>query len=419
MNVRNDKIIRAAIEQRRALRFMYSGHSRTVEPHIYGYLGGELQLQAYQFDGSSTSGHLPEWRLFFVHKIDRLELLDRNFPGPRPDARRGRFERIVARVDDRPVPRAHVRLPKPLHVYEPQRLADILPDPALISDAETNSQSVPMLDQSITDIISRGIRQRMPQVRREFSEAIQRDQEKNVAMGRHGGIALHFPMQTATREIERRVDFAWEHIKAVLAAGAIARSASLVEDVRVQLQSLESELIGDVRSTIASIAGANGAGSQELVIDARWKEGVDRAQSAAEVYALALQSRDAGRTSAPPGVLLQGTIHSAIIQTGGGATANVHQSFTDADSTELLQLIDELLTEIRQKDDDAGKKDVVISVIQQVQQQAKEKKITARGLAGALTFVLSTWESLKTLGVLAPLKAWLALHGQAIEAPAE
>lgn len=94
-----DALIREAIAQYRLLAFDYNGRPRVVEPHLYGAVGGVLQLQAFQVGGSSSSGSLPEWRLFRVEKMLRAELLESHFAGPRQDsARSRRFDQVLANV---------------------------------------------------------------------------------------------------------------------------------------------------------------------------------------------------------------------------------------------------------------------------------------------------------------------------------
>ena len=64
-----------------------------------GLRGGEEQLLAYQTGGRSSSGPLPEWRLFAVGGIEGLRITDTRF-GPRA-ARTGAhaaWDRILAFV---------------------------------------------------------------------------------------------------------------------------------------------------------------------------------------------------------------------------------------------------------------------------------------------------------------------------------
>lgn len=79
----NTKII-SAIENMNVIEFHYNGHWRVVEPHAYGVTpkGNEV-LRAYQKDGTSDSGKVPDWRLFSVNKIEGLKIIDDTFSKPR------------------------------------------------------------------------------------------------------------------------------------------------------------------------------------------------------------------------------------------------------------------------------------------------------------------------------------------------
>ena len=53
---------------------------RRAAPHpIYIISILNKNLDAYQFDGYSQSGNLPDWRNFLLEKIKNLELLNENF----------------------------------------------------------------------------------------------------------------------------------------------------------------------------------------------------------------------------------------------------------------------------------------------------------------------------------------------------
>lgn len=78
--------IAGAIRKRRLLRFNYRGHTRTVEPHIYGIDGkGHHALSAYQIEGGSDSGQPVGWKLFHIDEISGGNMLRKHFWGPRPD----------------------------------------------------------------------------------------------------------------------------------------------------------------------------------------------------------------------------------------------------------------------------------------------------------------------------------------------
>lgn len=79
-----EQTILRAIAERRLLAFTYHQLPRVVEPHVYGVSHNTKQLLAYQLDGASQSGDLPEWRRFTLSGISDLTLLQQTFPGARP-----------------------------------------------------------------------------------------------------------------------------------------------------------------------------------------------------------------------------------------------------------------------------------------------------------------------------------------------
>ena len=98
-----DRLIRDAIARRRKLRFRYDGHQRIVEPHDYGRQKGVRKVFCYQTGGTST-GALPDWRMFFVGKISNAETTDESFPGSRPvNGRHQKWDQLYASVS-RPIP---------------------------------------------------------------------------------------------------------------------------------------------------------------------------------------------------------------------------------------------------------------------------------------------------------------------------
>ncbi len=95
-----DELLRAAIAQKRKIRFWYGGTERVAEPHDYGIHNGKARLLAYQTGGRSNSGPLPAWRLVDVSRITQLELLEKTFPGNRaaPSGRRHQWDQLFIRV---------------------------------------------------------------------------------------------------------------------------------------------------------------------------------------------------------------------------------------------------------------------------------------------------------------------------------
>lgn len=78
-----ESLIIAAIKEKKVVSFTYSGHTRIVEPHVYGINEGARQLLGYQIGGSSSSGTIPEWRHFRISAMLNLQILDEFFPGRR------------------------------------------------------------------------------------------------------------------------------------------------------------------------------------------------------------------------------------------------------------------------------------------------------------------------------------------------
>lgn len=77
----NQEILIEAIEGKRLVNFNYENQPiRRAAPHaIYISTAGNKNLDAYQFDGYSQSGNLPDWRNFLLEKIQNLEMLNENF----------------------------------------------------------------------------------------------------------------------------------------------------------------------------------------------------------------------------------------------------------------------------------------------------------------------------------------------------
>jgi hypothetical protein len=78
-----DELLRAAIEQKRLVSFVYKDSPRVIEPHDYGIQNGSVKVLGYQVGGSS-SGPLPNWRWFEVNLISDIRLLTDHFAGGRP-----------------------------------------------------------------------------------------------------------------------------------------------------------------------------------------------------------------------------------------------------------------------------------------------------------------------------------------------
>jgi len=95
-----DEVIRAAIAQRRKIRFCYHGKERIAEPHDYGIQNRQLRLLVYQTGGQSKSGTLPAWRLIDVSGISNLEILPETFAGnrPAPSGHHHKWDQVFLRV---------------------------------------------------------------------------------------------------------------------------------------------------------------------------------------------------------------------------------------------------------------------------------------------------------------------------------
>jgi hypothetical protein len=82
--------IAAAINNQNLLTFSYDGYRRTVEPHTYGVdRKGHIALRAYQVGGGSESGEYVGWKIFHVHEMLGVSVLQQTFVGPRPEYKRG------------------------------------------------------------------------------------------------------------------------------------------------------------------------------------------------------------------------------------------------------------------------------------------------------------------------------------------
>ena len=81
-----DRLLRAAIAERRLVMFTLDGRRRIAEPHDYGIIGGVTRLFFYQVGGESRSGPPVGWRWAEPSRIAGLEILRDQppFAGTRP-----------------------------------------------------------------------------------------------------------------------------------------------------------------------------------------------------------------------------------------------------------------------------------------------------------------------------------------------
>lgn len=70
-----------AIDEKQMINFSYKWRNRVVEPYLIGVHReeNEKMLRAYQVEGESESGGLPDWRLFRLQKISGLQIKGENF----------------------------------------------------------------------------------------------------------------------------------------------------------------------------------------------------------------------------------------------------------------------------------------------------------------------------------------------------
>lgn len=103
---RINPLLWTAIEQTRLLRLRYKDKERIVEPHDYGIHNGVKKVLTFQVGGSSDSP-LPNWRWMEVESISEMTILDKRFPGGRPESSGKHhiwdelFIRVKARKKDR------------------------------------------------------------------------------------------------------------------------------------------------------------------------------------------------------------------------------------------------------------------------------------------------------------------------------
>ncbi|MBA3850005.1 MAG: hypothetical protein C0502_08420 [Opitutus sp.] len=80
-----EALLRAALRERRVVRFRYRGLIRWVQPHALGRLrNGRNALLGWQASGASRSTPPPGWRTFLLAQIEDLVVTEVKF-APRPD----------------------------------------------------------------------------------------------------------------------------------------------------------------------------------------------------------------------------------------------------------------------------------------------------------------------------------------------
>lgn len=98
-----DEAIRAAIADRRLVRFELNGLPRIGEPHDYGVINGVRKLFFYQIGGQSRSGPPVGWRWAVLTELCDLMILDQRFAGARlaPSGRHTQWDELIATVSPR------------------------------------------------------------------------------------------------------------------------------------------------------------------------------------------------------------------------------------------------------------------------------------------------------------------------------
>jgi len=98
-----DRSLRTAIQERRLVAFILYGEARLMEPHDYGFIGGERRLFCYQVGGSSRSGRPHGWRWAPLREISQFHVLDKHFRGPRPvpSGKHTKWDKLFASVSSK------------------------------------------------------------------------------------------------------------------------------------------------------------------------------------------------------------------------------------------------------------------------------------------------------------------------------
>jgi len=79
-----------ALNADRCLSFTYEGLARIVEVHTVGVTtAGRPAMCAYQVDGSSNSGPVPDWRMFCFDECFDVTITERSSSAPRSEHKRG------------------------------------------------------------------------------------------------------------------------------------------------------------------------------------------------------------------------------------------------------------------------------------------------------------------------------------------
>jgi len=93
-----DEMIREAITERKLLVIEYDGHSRIIEPHLYGRKNQRNGIMAYQIRGHSSTGVMG-WKRLYMNKMTNMSILDERFQGMRETINHSSWDLIYLIVD--------------------------------------------------------------------------------------------------------------------------------------------------------------------------------------------------------------------------------------------------------------------------------------------------------------------------------
>jgi hypothetical protein len=95
----NQELALQALARGVCLSLRYDGLPRIVEVHTVGITqANRPAMSAFQVDGQSDSGPIPDWRLFCFDECFEVALTDLPARPPRPEYKKGakQFVRIIA-----------------------------------------------------------------------------------------------------------------------------------------------------------------------------------------------------------------------------------------------------------------------------------------------------------------------------------
>lgn len=77
-------LLEQALVTQRRVQVRYKGHNRVICPHVLGWKNNQPKVLAYQLDGETSQGPLPEdpsrrWRSMLINDIDHATIIDGNW----------------------------------------------------------------------------------------------------------------------------------------------------------------------------------------------------------------------------------------------------------------------------------------------------------------------------------------------------